>query len=136
MSTDEEFAQAPPPSGRSGRPSLRGRELLDDPLLNKGTAFTEAERTALGLHGPLPPQIETLDEQVVRAWEAYQRKSDDLERYIYLRALQDANEILFYRLLLDHMEATGVAPPSSIEALRARVGAAQWVPTCPRYVDD
>jgi malate dehydrogenase (oxaloacetate-decarboxylating) len=85
-------------------PRLRGRELLDDPLLNKGTAFTDGERNVLGLHGLLPPQVETLDQQVRRAYEAFQRKTDDLERHIYLRALQDRNEVLFYRLLLDHME--------------------------------
>ena len=85
-------------------PHARGMDLLDTPLLNKGTAFTEAERTALGLHGLLPPQIETLDQQVVRAYDAFRRKTDDLERHIYLRALQDTNEVLFYRLLLDHME--------------------------------
>jgi malate dehydrogenase (oxaloacetate-decarboxylating) len=72
--------------------------------LNKGTAFTVEERTAFGLHGLLPPQIETLEAQVVRAYEAFQRKNDDLERHIYLRALQDTNEVLFYRLLLDHIE--------------------------------
>ncbi len=85
-------------------PRLRGTELLDTPLLNKGTAFTDGERTALGLHGLLPPQVETLDQQVVRAYEAFRRKTDDLERHIYLRALQDTNEVLFYRLLLDHLE--------------------------------
>jgi malate dehydrogenase (oxaloacetate-decarboxylating) len=79
-------------------------ELLETPLLNKGTAFTDGERTTLGLHGLLPPQVETLDQQVVRAYEAFRRKPDDLERHIYLRALQDTNEVLFYRLLLDHME--------------------------------
>ena len=72
--------------------------------LNKGTAFTEEERKEFGLHGLLPPHLETLDEQVVRAYEAYKRKDDDLERHIYLRALQDTNEVLFYRLLLDHIE--------------------------------
>jgi len=81
----------------------RGMDLLDSPLLNKGTAFTVLERTEYGLHGLLPPQVETLDEQVVRAYEAYQHKEDDLERHIYLRALQDTNEVLFYRLLLDHI---------------------------------
>jgi malate dehydrogenase (oxaloacetate-decarboxylating) len=85
-------------------PRLRGTNLLDAPLLNKGTAFTHNERIALGLHGLLPPQVETLDQQVVRAYEAFRRKTDDLERHIYLRALQDTNEVLFYRLLLDHME--------------------------------
>ena len=81
-----------------------GMDLLDTPLLNKGTAFRDAERTQFGLHGLLPPHVETLQEQVVRAYEAYTRKDDDLERHIYLRALQDNNEVLFYRLLLDHIE--------------------------------
>ena len=85
-------------------PRLRGMDLLDSPALNKGTAFTDGERTVLGLHGLLPPQVESLDQQVVRAYEAFRRKTDDLERHIYLRALQDNNEVLFYRLLLDHME--------------------------------
>lgn len=84
--------------------TLRGMDLLDKPLLNKGTAFTEQERASFGLHGLLPPHIETLEGQVVRAYEAYRRKDDDLERHIYLRALQDTNEVLFYRLLLDHIE--------------------------------
>src|SRR6201993_4365036 len=82
----------------------RGMDLLDTPLLNKGTAFTEEERTKFGLHALLPPQVETLDEQVVRAYEAFQKKDNDLERHIYLRALQDTNEVLFYKLLLDHIE--------------------------------
>ena len=82
----------------------RGMDLLDTSSLNKGTGFTEKERTEFGLHGLLPPHVETLDEQVARAYEAYERKDDDLERHIYLRALQDANEVLFYRLLLDHIE--------------------------------
>src|SRR6266850_106680 len=81
-----------------------GMDLLDRPLLNKSTAFTEEERKKFGLHGLLPPQVESLDEQVVRAYEAYRRKDDDLERHIYLRALQDTNEVLFHRLLLDHIE--------------------------------
>ena len=79
-------------------------DLLNRQELNKGTAFTERERTQLCLHGLLPPYVETLNEQVVRAYEAYQRKDDDLERHIYLRALQDTNEVVFYRLLLDHIE--------------------------------
>src|SRR2546427_1095554 len=82
----------------------RGMELLNRQSLNKGTAFTDEDRTALGLHGLLPPQVESLDGQAARAYEAYKRKDDDLERHIYLRALQDTNEVLFYRLLLDHIE--------------------------------
>jgi malate dehydrogenase (oxaloacetate-decarboxylating) len=79
-------------------------DLLNRQLLNKGTAFTEEERGQFGLDGLLPPHFESLEEQVVRAYEAYKRKDDDLERHIYLRALQDTNEVLFYRLLLDHIE--------------------------------
>jgi len=82
----------------------RGMHLLDTPTLNKGTAFTEEERTEFGLHALLPPQVETLDEQAIRAYEAFQRKDNDLERHIYLRALQDTNEVLFYRLIVDHIE--------------------------------
>jgi len=89
-------------SGESGIP--RGMDLLDSPSLNKGTAFTERERTTFGLHGLLPPHTETLDEQVGRAYEAFQKKDNDLERHIYLRALQDTNEVLFYKLLVNHIE--------------------------------
>ena len=90
---------------KSTPPDLpRGMDLLNRQELNKGTAFSEDERNAFGLHGLLPPHVETLDRQVVRAYEAYRRKDDDLERHIYLRALQDTNEVLFYRLLLDHID--------------------------------
>jgi malate dehydrogenase (oxaloacetate-decarboxylating) len=82
----------------------RGMDLLDRQGLNKGTAFTEEERSTHSLHGLLPPHVVTLDEQVVRAYEAYQRKDNDLERHIYLRGVQDPNEVLFNRLLLDHLE--------------------------------
>src|SRR5208283_6208364 len=95
-------AQPNMPIGRSDIP--RGMDLLNRQGLNKGTAFTEDERTEFGLLGLLPPPVETLDEQVVRAYEAFQRKDHDLERHIYLRALQDTNEVLFYRLLLGHIE--------------------------------
>ena len=83
---------------------VRGMALLNSQMLNKGTAFTGDERAQLGLHGLLPAQVESLDEQVTRAYGAYKRKDDDLERHIYLRALEDTNEVLFYRLLLDHIE--------------------------------
>jgi malate dehydrogenase (oxaloacetate-decarboxylating) len=83
---------------------LRGTTLLGTPAWNKGTAFTEEERSRFGLHGLLPPYVETLDEQVVRAYLAYQAYDTDLGKHICLRALQDNNEVLFYRLLHDHME--------------------------------
>jgi malate dehydrogenase (oxaloacetate-decarboxylating) len=82
---------------------ISGASLIATPRLNKGTAFTAEERSELHLHGLLPPRIETLEEQVSRAYQAYLRKADELEKHIYLRQLQDANEVLFYRLLLDHI---------------------------------
>jgi malate dehydrogenase (oxaloacetate-decarboxylating) len=82
---------------------FRGHLLLERPLWNKGTAFMSEERLTFGLIGLLPPAEETLDEQSARAFEAYGIKSTDLERHIYLRQLQDSNETLFYRLLLDHL---------------------------------
>jgi malate dehydrogenase (oxaloacetate-decarboxylating) len=78
--------------------------LVTTPTLNKGTAFTYDERTKFDLHGLLPLHVETLDDQVARAYQAYLRKQDDLERHIYLRQLQDTNEVLFYRLVLDHID--------------------------------
>jgi malate dehydrogenase (oxaloacetate-decarboxylating) len=83
---------------------LCGMDLLNNPALNKGTAFTEKERETFGLHGLLPPIVESLEDQRVRAYEAFGLKPNDLERHIYLRQLQDTNEVLFYRLLLDHIE--------------------------------
>src|SRR4051794_15312681 len=80
-----------------------GHLLLERPLFNKGTAFTQQERRTFGLLGLLPPGEETLEEQVARSYEAYGAKDNDLERHIYLRQLQDHNETLFYRLLLDHL---------------------------------
>src|SRR5690242_18378374 len=92
------------PTANRLAPNLRGRALLETPSLNKGTAFTLLERQALGLDGLLPPVVESIEEQSSRAYKAYLRKPDDLERHIYLRQLQDTNEVLFYRLLLDHIE--------------------------------
>lgn len=76
---------------------------MSDPVLNKGTAFNEEERSKFGLHGLLPAVTETLEQQCVRGYEAYKRKDDDLERHIFLRALQDTNETLFYALLYRHI---------------------------------
>ncbi|MFO1398464.1 MAG: NAD-dependent malic enzyme [Burkholderiales bacterium] len=80
----------------------RGTTLLQDPTLNKGTAFTAAERDALGLRGLLPPHISTQAEQVKRVLENFRRKASDLERYINLAALHDRNETLFYRVVVDN----------------------------------
>jgi malate dehydrogenase (oxaloacetate-decarboxylating) len=82
---------------------LEGLALLTNPLLNKGTAFTEEERTAFGLHGLLPPHISTLAEQTTRRLQAVRRFETDLERYLFLRGLQDVNETLFYALLTGNL---------------------------------
>jgi malate dehydrogenase (oxaloacetate-decarboxylating) len=92
---------------RSGSPACvpyDGAELLRHPLLNKDTAFTEAERDLFDLRGLLPPRVRTIQEQVQIELEKTRRKEDTLEQYIGLAALQDRNETLFYRLLVDNLE--------------------------------
>jgi malate dehydrogenase (oxaloacetate-decarboxylating)(NADP+) len=79
-----------------------GIALLQDPALNKGTAFTEAERDALHLRGLLPPYVSSQEQQLARVLENFRRKASDLEKYINLRALHDRNEALFFRLLMEH----------------------------------
>ncbi|MGO9832098.1 MAG: NAD-dependent malic enzyme [Myxococcaceae bacterium] len=98
------MAPAENPTGSVIRTHLRGQRLLTDAVLSKGTAFSDSERSALGLHGLLPPVVETLDQQCARAYEAYRLKDNDLERHIYLRALQDTNETLCLALLSRHIE--------------------------------
>src|SRR6185436_1286143 len=81
----------------------RGHVVLDHPLRNEGSAFNESDRRRLGLLGLLPYHCSTIDEQLIRVYGNYQRKSNDLERYIFLTALQDRNETLFYSLLQKHI---------------------------------
>ena len=82
----------------------RGIELLRDPLLNKGTAFTERERDALGLRGLLPPHVLSQDEQAERILKHLRRLPDDLEKFIALSALHDRNEALFFRVVCDNID--------------------------------
>jgi malate dehydrogenase (oxaloacetate-decarboxylating) len=84
--------------------SRSGYELLADPLLNKGTAFAESERDAFDLHGLLPPNIGTLEEQVSRRLQVLRSFATDIERYAFLRDLQDTNETLFFALLVQNLE--------------------------------
>jgi malate dehydrogenase (oxaloacetate-decarboxylating) len=84
---------------KSIQTALSGYELLNDPLLNKGTAFSEVERDEFDLFGLLPPHVATLDSQVERRIEAFRGLGTDLQKYIFLRGLQDSNETLFYALL-------------------------------------
>ncbi len=101
MSSLKEQAAIPP---RTVETALSGYELLNDPLLNKGTGFTDAERDAFDLHGLLPPRVASLDMQVRRRLDAFRSQTSDLHRYVFLRGLQDSNEILFYALLTRHIE--------------------------------
>jgi malate dehydrogenase (oxaloacetate-decarboxylating)(NADP+) len=96
-----------PASGLSawGEPLRQhGAAVLSDPLLNKGTAFTDRERDVLGLRPLLPPRVFSMAEQVQRTLGALRRKQDNIEKYIYLTNLQNRNEVLFYRLVIDHIE--------------------------------
>ena len=88
---------------RSLKTHLRGRAVLEHAILNKGTAFTHEERTRFGLHGLIPADVETMDQQVARLYQAYKKKTEDISRHIFLRELQDRNETLFYRLIIDHI---------------------------------
>jgi malate dehydrogenase (oxaloacetate-decarboxylating) len=84
----------------------RGQAALFDALTTKGTAFTEAERRRYGLLGLLPTRVKTLEEQARHVWHEFSTRHDDLDKHIYLRALQDRNETLFYRVLSDHIPET------------------------------
>ncbi|MGQ9853625.1 MAG: NAD-dependent malic enzyme [Candidatus Oleimicrobiaceae bacterium] len=92
--TGEEYVEVP----------FKGHRLVEHPMYNKGTAFTQQEREALDLAGLLPELVATLELQCQRAYESFSAKPNNLEKYIYLISLQDRNETLFYRLLLDHLE--------------------------------
>lgn len=83
--------------------SLTGKALLENPLLNKGSAFSEEERRKFGLLGLVPPHVSTTEEQLARTYGSFKQKDTDLERYIYLVSLQDRNETLFYKLLQQHI---------------------------------
>ena len=82
---------------------LRGRAVLSEPRINKGTGFTLEEREQLGLVGLLPPRVLTIDEQASRAYRQYLEQPSDLAKNVFLTALRDRNEVLFFRLLGDHL---------------------------------
>src|SRR6516162_8891625 len=84
--------------------SPRGVMLLRDPLLNKGTAFSEVERDALGLRGLLPAHVLTIEQQATRIMDNLRRMPDDLEKYVVLNALHDRNETLFFRVVCDNID--------------------------------
>ena len=76
--------------------------ILNAPLLNKGTAFTQQERDELDLHGLLPPHVSTMEEQLERCLSNFRQIDNDLDRHVFLSGLQNRNEVLFYRLVLEH----------------------------------
>ncbi len=84
--------------------TVRGYQLLNRPMLNRGTAFTHEERRALGLVGLLPPGHQTLDEQVRRVYRQFQQQPSDLAKNVFLTHMRDRNEVLYYRLISDHIE--------------------------------
>lgn len=83
--------------------SVEPQAVLNNALINKGTAFTDEERDSLGLHGLLPCHVSTLEQQVERRYENFKQKSDPLAKYTFLSSLQDRNEVLFYRLVSEHL---------------------------------
>lgn len=83
--------------------ALRGQQLLNDPLLNKGSSYSEEERLSLELSGLVRPSISSIERQRARSYEMYSRKTDDIERYIFLQSLLNRNETLFYNLLKEHL---------------------------------
>jgi len=101
MSSPEQKTALPPHTVET---ALSGYELLNDPLLNKGTGFSDAERDEFDLHGLLPPRVTPLDMQVKRRLDAFRSQTSDLHRYVFLRGLQDSNEVLFYALLTQNIE--------------------------------
>jgi malate dehydrogenase (oxaloacetate-decarboxylating) len=92
------------PEGMVARVRLRGSSVLSSPLINRGTAFTLQERHALGLTGLLPSGVSTMEGQLRRTYAQYSRQPDDLNKNVYLANLRDRNEVLFYRLLTEHIQ--------------------------------
>jgi malate dehydrogenase (oxaloacetate-decarboxylating) len=92
------------PAGYSLRIRARGNNVLTNPMLNRGTAFTPAERETLDVMGLLPSGVSTMDSQLRRVYAQYRRQPSDLAKNVYLGNLRDRNEVLFYRLLSDHLD--------------------------------
>ena len=102
--TERPYDLVSTPEGVVARVRLRGTSVLTTPMLNRGTAFSLAEREALGLTGLLPEGVSTIEGQLRRVYGQYLRQPDDLAKYLYLGNVRDRNEVLFYRLLTEHIE--------------------------------
>ena len=98
------YELVPTADGYTARIHARGHAVLSSPTVNRGTAFTEEQRRQLGLTGLLPTGVTTLDGQLRRAYGQFQAQSSDLRKWVYLANLRDRNEVLFYRLLSEHIE--------------------------------
>jgi len=94
------------PQGDICQCRVRGQEVLTTPLLNKGTAFSKEERQSLDLHGLLPPHIESLEDQAARAYDQFKQTSPGLAKHIFLTSLHDRNEVLFYKVVCEHIHET------------------------------
>jgi malate dehydrogenase (oxaloacetate-decarboxylating) len=90
-------------NGATSAGTKHGRDVLRDPHLNRGTAFTRDERAALGITGLLPPGVQSLEDQARRSYEQYSAQPTDLAKNDFLAALHDRNEVLHYKLLEDHL---------------------------------
>ncbi len=101
--SDRPFELAWTPEGVVARVRLRGSSVLSSPILNRGTAFTLAEREALGLTGLLPDGVSTIEGQLRRVYAQYLRRPDDLAKNLHLGQVRNRNEVLFYRLLTEHI---------------------------------
>ncbi|GAB3623958.1 oxaloacetate-decarboxylating malate dehydrogenase [Mariniluteicoccus endophyticus] len=99
-----QYLFCPDDDGEKVEIAVRGRQILARPMINFGTAYSLDERRQLGLSGLLPPAVSTLNAQAKRVYEQYRNQPDDLSKNVYLTALQDRNEILFYRVVSDHLE--------------------------------
>ncbi|MGL4831680.1 MAG: oxaloacetate-decarboxylating malate dehydrogenase, partial [Propionibacteriaceae bacterium] len=92
------------PQGEVCKISLRGRDVLSNPMTNFGTAFSQEDRQKLGIAGLLPSRVATVEGQLRRAYEQYAKQQDCLSKFLWLNSLQDRNEVLYYRLLMEHLE--------------------------------
>jgi malate dehydrogenase (oxaloacetate-decarboxylating)(NADP+) len=102
MSQNSQFTSV---SNHNQKPNRRGIDLVRDPLWNKGTAFSEAERDALGLRGLLSPRYDTIEQQEMRVMSSLALRESDFDKYIYLMQLRERNETLFFKVLIDNLEA-------------------------------
>ena len=127
MSTNAAFTIQHVGSSEVVETDLTGVDLLNVPLLNKGTAFSEDERDAFLLHGHLPPHVGTLEEQVRRRIQALRGLGSDLERYLFVRTLQDTNETLFYALVTNTSRSS-IRSSTRRRSVRRASGSASSLP--------